>query len=275
MKGKPWKNFYRKSASSSAYSRRRKYGATSGQTTVAVRAPRSTALARNPRQMKYPTTEVPRGPSLWADRMVVKLTYSEQGVTHVITALNSAGGLNYKLNTPFFPTQGTSSTQIPGLTEVANMYNRYKVIASSCLTSFTNSTGTTTDSYDCVIVPYTATTVISFATVPAVSFVKNVAGNPYAKSGTVSGYQGMNRKTLYQYITMEKLLGDNTCLTSDSWAGLTGSGGAPSATSPAGLAFWLIAGCDHDGNTASTDVFEVQVRISYWVEFYGRELETI
>lgn len=67
--------------------------------------------------MNYPTTTLTRGPRLWPDKMVVKLTYNDYDTIELLQddmAANTGNQFYYRANDIFFPRGGVTSPAIPG-----------------------------------------------------------------------------------------------------------------------------------------------------------------
>jgi len=253
------------------YGQRKRYGTRSTQrrTLKAIATPRPTAMSRYAgKQRNYPTTDITRGPVLWADRTVAKLEYTDYTTIYAIPQTGIAREFYYRMNAPYSP-RGAGAETIPGLIEYSTMYSRYRVIASSIQATFQNTAGNVCD---CVVAPYVTTAAQSFGPITSTAdAVKTSFGNPYAKVGYSAQYTTM--PTLYNYITMEKLAGSVEPLTSENWAGTTGLG-AGTAADPATQCYWYIGATTHDEVAmASTAGLQFIVKIRYWVEFYSRDFE--
>jgi len=219
--------------------------------------------------MTYPTAQIPRGPTLWPDRTVARLQYTDYTTIYAIPLAGISAGYYYRLNSPFDPRgTGTPGTdEIPGMIEYANQYSRYRTLASSIRLQTFN---TDPRPAFAVIAPYTAAAAFSFgpiATTP--NDVKILSGNPYAKSRICTDFLN---NTLSQYITMEKLHGSTDPLTTATFAASTGAGSTP--TYPSQQVYWFVGHTMVDelavGSVASC---QMVVQINYWVEFYARDFE--
>lgn len=201
--------------------------------------------------------------------MVAKISYTDYTTINLIPAPNDSYEYFYRMNTPYYPRTNISPEDTPGLVEYSNMYGRYRVRASSIRVTVNNPLAA--DMIDWVVAPYVgAATPSAFNGPSTPDAVKQSMGNPYAKS--TFSLPGKGPSTLYNYITMEKLVGSVEPATSDNWAAVTGSGGVTVPAVPAKLAYWYVAATSHAGLAVSENV-QFIVKINYWVEFYSRDFE--
>lgn len=224
--------------------------------------------------MTYPTTALPRGPTLWPDRTVAKIQYTDYTTVSLIPTGIIANAYYYRMNYPYAP-RASGIEDTPGLAEYSEQYSRYRVLATSISVEVAPAvSGGVSNSPFVVLAPYTAAGAQPFQVATTPDVVKISAGNPYAVSkfmpyNGVSGLQAGNGK-LYRYITMEKLHGGVDPLTTSTFAGSTGNGTSPSA--PSQQTYWYVAATTMD-EIASTATTAFIVKINYWVEFYARDFE--
>lgn len=227
--------------------------------------------------MSYPTVTLARQPTLWPDRTVAKLAFTDYVNVTLLPVATTWNSYYYRANCPYDPiAAGAGDGMVPGLDEYGTLYTKYRVLASSCLVQVV-----TTDVQPCfaVLCPYTANSDVAFninSDSLGPNGVKQAASNPYAKSKVISYTSSgtTTSRTLYQYITLEKLTGDTGPLTDATWVGATGSGPGAVITNPANKVHWYIGGCQlAENNVTSTAGVQMLVRVTYWVEFFARDFE--
>lgn len=227
--------------------------------------------------MNYPTTQVPRGPTLWPDRTVAILEYSDLDNFIAIPDTENAQQFYYRMNAIYNP-DGSGSSFIAGLSEYGAQYTRYRVLASSIRVAiYTQPAGAPLVT---VLGPFADATANaqSFRVQSTPDAVKQTVGNPYTTMkviGPQSTQSSGDMPTLYKYISLQKLAGSTDPLTGDHWAGFTpGGSGTGTATDPSQLALWYFGLTTLDGTAVSSVTAPYfQTTIKYWVEFYGRTFE--
>lgn len=222
--------------------------------------------------MNYPTTEVPRGPTLWPDRTVAKLEYLDLDNVVAIEDATQATRFYYCMNNPYNPDL-SGSTFIAGLSEYSSQYYQFRVLATSCRVSVYAQPGQ--KPLIITLAPFADNTldVPAFRNISTSESVKQGAGNPYTRMkiiGANSTQSSGDVPTIYQYISMQKLLGSSSALTSDTYAGYTGGTGGGTAIAPSNLTYWSLGVSTLDGTNVGDQGPLFQTKICYWVEFYSR-----
>lgn len=233
---------------------------------------------------------IPRGPTLWPDRTVAKLTFTDYDTFYVLGVssfpLQNGTLTYYRMNAPLSPNGSTVGVVVPaGFSEYSALYSKYRVIASSIRCEFDNYMNGATGGpdpgllgpVDVWVAPYTVLSGSprTFGPNPtAAADVKQGMGNPYSKHCQLAHVDGgLNQRTLYNYISMEKAVGSSEARTSDSYAGLTGNGNTTAGTNPSSLTYWLVGACIHSEFTPGQGNVTILASVTYWVEFYGRDFE--
>lgn len=206
---------------------------------------------------------------------MAKLTYTDVSTVFLVGGGDSAGSARayyYRMNDPYHPRGSTIEASTPGLSEYSTMYTRFRVIASSIKVIVKNPGN---QSVIATIFPYYADTGTSFTPLTFQNSImiddsKAFSGNPYSKYVICNSSANDRDTTLYQYISMTKLTGDPAAATSELYAGRTDPAGG--ATPPQRLTYWAVTGGTYD-ELVSGQGTVMCVKITYWVEFFGRELE--
>lgn len=259
---------------------KRRWGISKGRTANAVTTPNLAVTNRGSKQMNYPTVTLTRGPRLWPDKMVVKLTYNDYDTINLLgnaMAANTGNQFYYRANDCFYPLGGVTPANIPGRGEMAEMYGKCRVLASSIRVTVQSPNTGTADAYP-VFVALGPQNISGLGAGPSFgpnvgssNGIKQSGGATYVKSRTLNPDSDVQLKTLYNYITITKAVGHSEVLTSDNYSAFTGLGvGTP--TSPAQLVDWYLAACRFD-EQATTEVTLYTAQITYWVEFYSRDIE--
>jgi len=203
---------------------------------------------------KRTTTMFSNGPQFCPDRALVKLSFGQ-----TITRSATAGFLNYiyRANSIYDPQFTVGGATVQGLQEWSAFYSKYRVHASSIQITVDNSVIGTGCYYALVPSPD--------ATLPILSGPSEFDLLPRAKSGFVSGSTGgiaVNR--MKHFITTAASAGvrRSHVKDEDDFAALTNA-------NPAFPVYWhvLLASTSSGINTA----FVLNVKIKYYVEFFGRK----
>jgi hypothetical protein len=146
------------------------------------------------------------------------------------------------------------TTAMPGFSEFAQFYGKYRVLASSISAEATNSSATVPVKF--VICPQNRDPTGS----PTGSYIERLLEQPYAHSCTV-GLVGSPVAHLNHSITTAKMNGTRATVYADSQVGSTDG-----TVTPSNDWYWVV-GCYNFG---SGGTFAIHIRIEVEVEFFDR-----
>ncbi len=188
-----------------------------------------------------------RGPSAFPDRYRAKLKWvNHQG----LTPGTATGTLVFRMNSCFDPGFTSGSSQPQGFDELASLYNRYRVFASSITIHITN---------------FTVDMGMRFVLFPtnesAVNGVSNVLSSPYAKFKHVGSPTGIDVGTMKHYMTVSKMRGQRGVSTDMDWTGSTGG-------NPQRIVFWGLS-FESSNRVDALDI-ALLIQMTFYVEFTDR-----
>lgn len=200
-------------------------------------------------------------PTLWPDRLMVKLKYTDF-VTSTITVGHGGytGGVVYQVNSLTYPLYGGASPTYAGIQALSMMYNRFRVHAAKVTTTLVAQTTpmatgalavsifTPFSSYNPSTSPYTQ--------------VAAYVGDPYTVWAELPSTQ-TQPTVLENYVGMRKLSGCIGYSVENKYEGIFTNAALP--TNPM-LCTVLVS----QPNTSSSDnVYSVVNQIEFWAELYG------
>lgn len=191
------------------------------------------------------------------DKLMVKLCYYDQSFTINNSGLGFAN-LRYVINSVYDPDPISLSNGILGYSQLAAIYNSYRVHAIKYDIDFVNR--------DNDVVP-----TVYVAPLPAwtIDPGQNTTDNnnyimtAYAKSKGLGVSGGMDRCKLKGYISMRKLFGSDQVKYSGDFASAINN-------SPA-LKGYMVVGAYCSNNDTFTAGISGEIRIIYYTEFYNRK----
>lgn len=202
-------------------------------------------------------------PTLWPDRFMMKMKYTDSVNTVVTIATGTqSNSVTYRANSLYDPLLTTANEQpIPGFTEMASMYGNYRVhatkITTNCVPNGTDTAGTL---FTCGFSRFPP----GFTASSSYSYVLASIGNPYTTWALV-GAQAADPVNLENYVSQKKLVGARTVVTDDDFA-------AGVAANPAGTTYAYVVVALPANATANTS-YTIITELEFWAEFYGRDFE--
>lgn len=208
----------------------------------------------------YPSTQVnvPRfGPTIFPDRQIVKLRYSDSG-TGTSTA-GAAWAYVYAGNNVFDPDFTGVGSQPLGYSIYADNYRRYNVRASAIQFQLVPSTTTTmlTSAMIAGVFPSTLS-----GTLP--TNMNDFMSQPYVNyKMPVAQWGSLTSNTMNNYMSTSKLMGVLPHAAQDeSYSGSVSSG------TPGKPWYWVLSAACADLTSTGTVIWIVH--IDYYIEFYDR-----
>lgn len=211
-------------------------------------------LARKfPTYKKKDTTHIIiRGPNIIPDQYSVKMVYSN--LTTIASTSGAVGTNQYRGNSLFDPDYSGTGTQPSGFDELASLYERYRVLGSTCIVNFVSNTSQNDDL--CVFPTNTATLVGTDNTIRA--------EYPYAQRKIANVYQAPPSNTRFaQYMSTSKMYGVSKQKVRDEE-----DYSAATTANPSNSFFWNVSYQAVD--RASTQSLYYTIRIEYYCTFYKR-----
>lgn len=194
-------------------------------------------------------------PTLWPDRMMMKMKVPTSPNTVTINTGYTAAQLVYSVNV------ATGNTPpFPGYNEMAQMYGYYKVHA--CNIKATIVPVSTVGQGSIALVTYTGQNPSS-STVSYGSLLASV-GDPFTV-WTMLPVVPNKTKTMEDYVSFKKLLGSQVYTTDENYAAKVGQ-------VPLKPLYGLVA-IGVPTAVSSNVSYTVVVELEYFIEFYGRQFE--
>lgn len=210
------------------------------------------------KQRKYASTSILRGPSGFPDRIKVKLTYYDQ--FQFTISLGLAGLQQFRGNSVFDPDFTGGGHQPTAFDQWASFYGKYRVYASAL-----RIVGVTPGDSDMAGSSSTGITVITVPSINATTSLNftDLAQEPYANVKTSTYYTPIREMT--NYLSTAKMFGqDQKAIESeDNYSALV-------STNPTDVWFWKLYVLPSSTLTTNTYYYAIDVKLDYYVEFFGR-----
>lgn len=191
-----------------------------------------------------------------ADRTYIKFHYMDTTSRLLAAAGNPYGYIRYYANGLFDANPLILTSAIPGFTELASLYEQYRVHGAKITIRFVNQ-----ETFPSVVVIWP--TDQDQTALITQQYLQEMCGNAFAKFRHVSSKGGMDRGVLSAYISFKKLVGTANYNTEADYASVT-------STNPVKLMYWNIGtySMDNSNYTAANVPFEC--RITFYAEMYNR-----
>lgn len=199
-------------------------------------------------------TLVNRGPSFLPDQYKTKLKFTQR------VFLNAIGGIItqkvFRGNSAFDPDFALGGNTPVGYDQLATLYNRYRVDASSIsITAFPQDVTDVQSAHRIVLLP-----IVTPPTLVVSTQMAQLAGMTYAKE-TTQGYGAEKAMRIRGYMTTAKMVNKKIVSDVDYQAEI--------GLSPAKQWYWVIYASEWQEAVSYALVLEV--KMSFWVSFYERK----
>lgn len=191
------------------------------------------------------------------DKMFVQLNYMDTTSRVLAAAGNPFGYIRYFSNGMFDANPLILTSPIPGFTELAALYEQYRVHSIKVSLRFCNQ-----ETFPSVVVIWP--TDQDQSGLISQSYLQEMCGNAFAKYKQVSSKGGLDAGEINFYLSHKKLIGTKVYNTANEYSAFV-------TANPARLTY-VNVGCysmDNSNYTAANIPFEV--RLTYYAEFYNRK----
>lgn len=192
-----------------------------------------------------------------ADKTYVKLHYMDTTSRVLAAPANPFGYIRYFANGLFDANPLILTSLVPGFTELATLYEQYRVHGAKITVRFVNQ-----EAFPSVVVVW-PTDQDQSASINQ-QYLQEMCGNYFARFRHLSSKGGMDRASITNYISFKKLIGTRNYNTDLNYSSLV-------STNPLKLMYWNIGtySMDNSNYTAANVPFEC--RITFYAEFFNRK----
>lgn len=197
-------------------------------------------------------------PTLWPDRMMVKLKYMDIINTSLSITSGSLTNIAYRTNSLYDPLVATAPEQpLAGFAELAAMYNSYRVHAVNVTANIQSTSGN---------IPILVVMTHCINNTPPSSYAQALqsCGNPYSVWGQCGLGVGNSSLDLDNYVKLSKLVGENVVNTDNDYS-------SACTTNPVKQTFCIISYATAVASATFNLVPVVQ--LEFWAEFFTRGYE--
>ena len=208
---------------------------------------------------KIETTLIRQPGVIVADRHFCKLRYTDQ-TSNLLSIASNYGLIRYYANNVFDANPLILTSSVPGFTELASLYERFRVRACKVKLTACNQ-----EAFPVVVM--TIPTNYDIAGSLSHPFLQELLDNPYCKYKALSAKGGQDKCTISNYITMERLFGTKNVKTDEAYAGYD-------SANPGIMGFMNLCVYSMNATNFTTASVPFEARMTYYVEFFQRKVLT-
>lgn len=190
------------------------------------------------------------------DKMFVKLNYMDTTSRVLAAAGNPFGYVRYYSNGLFDANPLILTSAVPGFTELAGLYEQYRVHAVKMTLRFCNQ-----EAFPSVVVTWP--TDVDQTGLISQQYLQEMCGNAFARFKHLSAKGGMDKGAIVNYISHKKLIGTRNYNTDVNYAAFTNA-------NPARLMFMNIGVYSMDGSNYTAANIPFEVRLTFYAEMFNR-----
>lgn len=217
---------------------------------------RKATTKKHNKYSKIQTMRVRQPGAIVADRMYVKLRYTDTTSLVLATAGNPYGYLRYFSNGLHDANPLILTTLVPGFTELMALYSTYRVRGCKIRLTMCND-----EAFPSNVVVWPSNQ--DDASNVTYQYLQTMLDNPYSRYRTLSAKGGMDRATITSYISFKKLLGSNNINTDIAYTGNAGN-------NPAALFYWHIGSYSMTGANYTSQSIPFECRLTFYCELFDR-----